>query len=80
MHRRSLAVAALTASLALLALIPAAASAWAPADQATIHPGVMTYTEGGQCTANFIYTGGEHLHRSGRTLRRHRCGHRDQRL
>jgi hypothetical protein len=58
MHRRSLAVAALTASLAILALVPGAASAWAPADEATIHPGVMTYTAGGQCTANFIYTGG----------------------
>jgi len=58
MHRRSLAVAALAASLAVLALVPGAASAWAPADEATIHPGVMTYTAGGQCTANFIYTGG----------------------
>jgi hypothetical protein len=31
---------------------------WAPASSATIHPGVMTYTNGGQCTANFIYTDG----------------------
>jgi hypothetical protein len=39
------------------------ASAWAPAESATIHPGVMTFTGGssflgggGQCTANFVYT------------------------
>jgi hypothetical protein len=42
---------------------PAAASAWAPAESATVHPGVMTFTGGnsflggaGQCTANFVYT------------------------
>ena len=28
---------------------------WAPAATATIHPGVQTYTEGGQCTANFVF-------------------------
>jgi hypothetical protein len=39
------------------------ASAWAPVQTATIHPGVMTFTGGssflngaGQCTANFVYT------------------------
>ena len=53
--RGSLAVAF---TFAVLALAPSAASAWAPADQATIHPGVQTFTDGGQCTANFIYTGG----------------------
>lgn len=41
------------------ALAPAAANAqWAPADSATIHPGVQTYTEGAQCTANFVFTNG----------------------
>ena len=29
---------------------------WAPAATATIHPGVMTETNGSQCTANFVYT------------------------
>ncbi|WP_297626356.1 hypothetical protein [Nocardioides sp.] len=29
---------------------------WAPADTATIHPGVQMYTEGAQCTANFVFT------------------------
>jgi hypothetical protein len=36
---------------------PAAAS-WAPAATAQVHPGVMTFTDGAQCTANFIYTNG----------------------
>src|SRR4051794_31351637 len=34
----------------------AAATAWAPAATAKIHPGTMMYTEGAQCTANFVYT------------------------
>ena len=28
---------------------------WAPAAEATIHPGTMMYTKGAQCTANFVY-------------------------
>jgi len=32
--------------------------AWAPAASAAIHPGVMMYTDGAQCTANFVYTDG----------------------
>ena len=52
-------------SLLAMALLSGAgsASAWAPAESATIHPGVMTFTGGssflngaGQCTANFVYT------------------------
>jgi hypothetical protein len=35
-----------------------AAPTWAPADTATIHPGVQMYTDGAQCTANFVYTDG----------------------
>jgi hypothetical protein len=42
--------------LVAAAALPAAASAWAPAGSATVHPGVQTYTEGGQCTANFVFT------------------------
>jgi hypothetical protein len=37
------------------ALAPAAASAWAPAGSATIKPGNMTFTDGAQCTSNFIF-------------------------
>jgi hypothetical protein len=56
MQRRSLAV--LVCVLVAAAFAPAAASAaptWAPAATAPIHPGVMTYTDGAQCTANFVY-------------------------
>jgi hypothetical protein len=34
----------------------AAAVQWAPAASAAIHPGTMMYTDGAQCTANFVYT------------------------
>ena len=56
MHRRFLAV--LVCAFAVACLAPAAASAaptWAPASSAPVHPGVMTYTDGGQCTANFVF-------------------------
>jgi hypothetical protein len=33
-------------------------TAWAPAATAELHPGVMAYTEGAQCTTNFVYTDG----------------------
>lgn len=29
---------------------------WAPAATADVHPGTQTYTEGGQCTANYVFT------------------------
>jgi hypothetical protein len=35
-----------------------ALAAWAPADSAQIHPGTMMYTDGAQCTANFVFTNG----------------------
>jgi hypothetical protein len=55
--RRAAAVAAATLTAALVpALIPRPAHAWAPADSATITPGVMMYTDGAQCTANFVFT------------------------
>lgn len=49
----------LTMAAALLAVSPApagSASAWAPAASAEIHPGTQMYTEGAQCTANFVFT------------------------
>jgi len=49
-------------ALLVAALLPASASAapsFAPADQATVHPGVVTGTEGGgECTSNFVFTNG----------------------
>ena len=64
--RRSL-LAAAVASLGLLGLglspTPAAAApAWAPEAGASIHPGVQTDTNGGQCTANFIFTAGSDVY------------------
>ena len=53
-RRLKLALAAI-AAVAAFVVAPSAASAWAPAGQATIHPGVMTFTAGAQCTSNFIY-------------------------
>ena len=35
-----------------------AAQAWAPADSAKIHPGTQMYTDGAQCTANFVFGDG----------------------
>jgi len=53
----ALSSAALGAALATAAPATAAtASTWAPADTAQIHPGTMMYTDGAQCTANFVYT------------------------
>jgi hypothetical protein len=34
----------------------AAAPTWAPAAAAPIHPGVQTFTDGAQCTANFVFS------------------------
>jgi hypothetical protein len=54
------AAAVATASLGL-AGAPAASSQseWASPSEATIHPGVMMFTQGAQCTANFIFTEGD---------------------
>jgi len=56
--------AAAAASLSVVALGAAAvttapasaAPQWAPAGTATITPGTQMYTEGAQCTANFVFT------------------------
>jgi hypothetical protein len=47
-------------SMAFLAVAvpPSAASAWAPVGQATVHPGVQVFTEGAQCTSNFVFEEG----------------------
>lgn len=63
LRRRTALLAVPCLACLMLALGAAGASAWAPAGSATIHPGVMTFTnassflEGAsQCTANFVYT------------------------
>ena len=37
---------------------PVQAAGYAPADTAKIHPGTMMYTDGAQCTANFVFSDG----------------------
>ena len=63
--RRVGAVAALLTGSLVATVVPATtagaappAGGWAPAATATIHPGVQMFTDGAQCTANFIYTQG----------------------
>ena len=66
---------------AIVAGPASAAPSWAPASSATIHPGVQTFTDGAQCTANFVfYDALQRLPRPGRALLRHRRGDRHQRL
>jgi hypothetical protein len=76
MNRRTLAVLATATALIATALIPASAgaiaihravalgtgTAWAPADSASVHPGVQVYTEGAQCTANFVFQEGTEVY------------------
>jgi hypothetical protein len=57
----SLFSAVLAASAVTAATAPAEAAgyaAWAPAATAKIHPGVQMYTNGAQCTGNFVFTDG----------------------
>jgi hypothetical protein len=54
--RKLLVLVCAAVALAAAALSPAVASAWAPAASASVHPGVMTFTEGAQCTANFVFS------------------------
>lgn len=71
MRHRARVIAAVTVGVLALSAASAAAApkgrkpprggtttSWAPAATAPVHPGVMTYTDGGQCTANFIYQDG----------------------
>ena len=55
----AVASAVLAAALSTAAPAGAAVAAdWAPADTAEITPGVQMYTEGAQCTGNFVFTDG----------------------
>ena len=62
MKRHLLAACLSAVALAVAALAPAVASAWAPASQATVHPGVMVFTDGAQCTSNFVFTRGSNVY------------------
>ncbi|HEY7135709.1 MAG TPA: serine protease [Acidimicrobiia bacterium] len=57
--RAAFAAALVGGSLAVLPTAAAdAAPTWAPAATAAIHPGVQTFTNGAQCTANFVFFDG----------------------
>ncbi len=62
MNRKALTALVAAAAISAFAFAPAGASAWAPADQATIHPGVQTITEGAQCTSNFVFQDGSSVY------------------
>jgi hypothetical protein len=53
--RMNAVLVSLFAALLATTLLPPGASAWAPAGQATVHPGVQVFTEGAQCTSNFVF-------------------------
>jgi hypothetical protein len=55
-------VLVLTVAVCAVAASPAAAQTWAPADSATIRPGNMTFTDGAQCTSNFVFSGGGNVY------------------
>jgi hypothetical protein len=61
----TLVAAAVTAAAGTVTLpAPAshAAPSWAPAATARIHPGVQTFTDGAQCTANFVFYDATHVY------------------
>jgi hypothetical protein len=62
MSSRKIAVLSASLALAATAFLPSAASAWAPASTATVHPGVQVFTEGAQCTANFVFEEGSNVY------------------
>jgi hypothetical protein len=60
--RKLIVPASTVAALVAATFGPASASAWAPAGAATIRPGVMTFTNGGQCTSNFVFAAGQRVY------------------
>ncbi len=58
MNRIKIALLATVMTLVVGLVVPAVSAAWAPAKSATIHPGVQVFTEGAQCTSNFVFEEG----------------------
>src|SRR4051794_40994710 len=54
--------ATLTAAIVVMGVGASAAGAWAPAGTAAVHPGVQTFTNGAQCTANFVFSDGSNTY------------------
>ena len=80
MNRSKLYAFVVGIAIAVCAAVAAPASATHNAAK-PIHPGVMTFTQGAQCTSNFIFRdGARHLHRPGGALLGHRRRHGDERL
>jgi hypothetical protein len=61
MTKFAILVSFLTALIASV-VSPSAAMAWAPAGQAAVHPGVQVFTEGAQCTSNFVFEDGSSVY------------------
>jgi hypothetical protein len=55
MAGKRIALLAVLAALAIAPIAPPSSFAWAPADAATVHPGVQVFTAGAQCTSNFVF-------------------------
>jgi len=55
------ALVSLFAALLATAVPPSTATAWAPSGTATVHPGVQVFTEGAQCTSNFVFKEGSEV-------------------
>jgi hypothetical protein len=49
-------------ALSVALIVPASSSAWAPAKTATVHPGVQVFTDGAQCTSNFVFQEGSSVY------------------
>jgi hypothetical protein len=62
MHRKGLSALLGAAAISVCLIAPSVASAWAPPEEATVHPGVQVITQGGQCTANFVYQDGSNVY------------------
>jgi hypothetical protein len=62
MHWKLSALTAAATALLVVLSVSASAQAWAPAGEATIHPGVQVFTAGAQCTANFVFEEGSDVY------------------
>lgn len=61
MLRTAVVMGAVT-TMASAAMSASAAPTWAPAASAAVHPGVMTHTNGAQCTSDFVFTDGSNVY------------------
>jgi hypothetical protein len=58
---KRVALVSLLAVFLAMAVPPSIALAWAPIGSATVHPGVQVFTEGAQCTSNFVFEEGSEV-------------------